>query len=104
MSVWCCSPQKPILDAALGEYEKSTGNKLLDHPLAIELQHCDTVDTTLAILEDQAKAFQQFKNGDQSLMKWIDPLTRVLFGVCGTLSEGDQVLLRIPIRRDSGRA
>ncbi len=93
---------KPVLDATLSEYKKKTGRELLDHPIAAELQRCDTVDTVLAILQDQAREFQQFKDGDQRLMKWIGPLAQVLFAFSGTLVVGDVglVLLRSPIRGD----
>ncbi|KAH9034483.1 hypothetical protein EDB85DRAFT_1889789 [Lactarius pseudohatsudake] len=77
-----------ILDAALCEYKKKTGKELLDHPLATELQHCDSVDVILAIFQGQAEAFQQFRDGDQMLMKWISPMVDVLFTFSGTLSEG----------------
>ncbi|KAH9071070.1 hypothetical protein EDB83DRAFT_2313794 [Lactarius deliciosus] len=87
---------KPIFDAALSDYKKKTGKELLDHPLATELQHRDTVDAVLAILQDQAKDFQQFKDGDQRLMKSIGPLTRVLFAFSGTLGVGDVGLAFLP--------
>ncbi|KAI9428735.1 hypothetical protein H4582DRAFT_2160714 [Lactarius indigo] len=80
---------KPILGAALDNYKKKTGKELLDHPLATELQRRDTVDAVLDILQDQAKEFQQIKDGDQRLMKSIDPLTRVLFAFSGTPGVGD---------------
>jgi hypothetical protein len=90
---------KPVLDAALIEYKKKTGKELLDQPLATEVQHCDTVDATLAILQDQAKAFQQLKDGDQKFMERIGPLTQVLFAFSGTLGVGDFGLV-ILIRGD----
>lgn len=80
---------KPILDAALSDYKSKTGKELLDHPLATELQRCDTVDSVLAILQDQAGAFQQFKDGDEGLMKWIGPLIQVLFAFSVTPGVGD---------------
>ncbi|KAI9432706.1 hypothetical protein H4582DRAFT_1088189 [Lactarius indigo] len=79
---------KSILDAALSEYKKKTGKELLDHPLAAEVQRCDSVDAILAIIQGQAKAFQQFRDGDQRLMKWISPVVDVLFTFSATLSEG----------------
>ncbi|KAH9169310.1 hypothetical protein EDB89DRAFT_1908729 [Lactarius sanguifluus] len=88
---------KPTLDAALGDYKKKTGKELLDHPLATELQRRDTVDAVLAVLQDQAKDFQQFKDGDQRLMKLIGPLTRVLFAFSGTLGVGDVGLVLVII-------
>ncbi|KAH9177931.1 hypothetical protein EDB89DRAFT_2239681, partial [Lactarius sanguifluus] len=76
---------KSILDAALSEYKKKTGKQLLNHPLATELQRCDSVDATLTIFQRQAEAFQQFRDGDQRLMKWISPVVDVLYTFSETL-------------------
>ena len=87
---------KVILDTALGEYKKKTGKELLDHPLATDLKRCDSVDAILALLRGQASAFQQFRDGDQRLMKWIGPLVDVLFTFSATLGAGiSLVRLRI---------
>ena len=91
---------KLILDAALSEYKTKTGKELLDHPLATEVQRCDTVDAALAILQDQAKAFHQFKDGDHRLTESISPLVQVLFAFSGTLAVGDVGLVLL-IRGDS---
>ena len=69
---------KSILDTALSEYKKKTGKELLDHPLATEVQQCDSVDAIKAIFQRQAEAFQQFRDGDRRLMKWINPVVDVL--------------------------
>ncbi|KAI9432713.1 hypothetical protein H4582DRAFT_2132050 [Lactarius indigo] len=79
------SDLKSILDAALSEYKKETGSQLIDHPLAIELQRCDSVDAVLAIIRHQAETFQQFRDGDQRLMKWISPVVDVLYTFSETL-------------------
>ncbi|KAH9013023.1 hypothetical protein EDB85DRAFT_2281043 [Lactarius pseudohatsudake] len=80
---------KSILDAALNQalsgYKKKTGKTLLDHPLATELQRCDSVAAVLEVLRGQASAFQQFKAGDQRLMKLISPVVDVLYTFSGTL-------------------
>ncbi|KAH9033709.1 hypothetical protein EDB83DRAFT_1829530 [Lactarius deliciosus] len=83
---------KSMLDTALAEYQKKTGDDLLAHWLAAELQTCESVDGVLNILRDQAKAFEQ--SGDQKLMKWIDPLVHVLYTFSGAL--GDGVSLAFP--------
>ncbi|KAI9432088.1 hypothetical protein H4582DRAFT_1127272 [Lactarius indigo] len=70
---------KSILDDALRQYKKTTGKQLLDHPLATQVKQCDSVDAILAVLRGQAEAFQQFKDGDQRLMKWISPVVDVLY-------------------------
>ncbi|KAH9017547.1 hypothetical protein EDB84DRAFT_691187 [Lactarius hengduanensis] len=83
---------KSMLDTALAEYQTKTGDDLLAHWLAAELQTCESVDAVLDILRDQAKAFEQ--SGDQKLMKWIDPLVHVLYTFSGAL--GDGVSLAFP--------
>ena len=77
---------KSMLDTALAEYKKKTGNDLLAHWLAAELQTCESVDAVLDILRDQAKAFE--RSGDQRVMRWIDPLVHVLYTFSGALGDG----------------
>ena len=75
-----------MLDAALIEYKKKTGEDLQALWLASELQSCDSADSVLDILRDQAKAFE--RSGDQKLMKWIDPLVHVLYTFSDALGDG----------------
>ncbi|KAH9044895.1 hypothetical protein EDB83DRAFT_2553851, partial [Lactarius deliciosus] len=79
---------KAILDAALAEYKKKTGNVLLDNWLAKELQSCESAEAVLAIIQHQAKAFDRFRRADQDLMKWIGPSVHVLYTLSATLGEG----------------
>ena len=73
---------KAILDAglnrALSDYKNKTGKPLLDHPLAAQLRRCDSVDSIKAVFQVQAEAFQQFRDGDKRLTKWINPVVDVL--------------------------
>jgi hypothetical protein len=75
-----------MLDASLAGYKKKTGEDLLAHWLAAELQSCESVDAILDILRDQAKVFEQ--SDDQKLMEWIDPLVHVLYTFSGALGDG----------------
>src|SRR6266404_4730497 len=79
---------RSILDAALIDYKEKTGNELLDHPLAAEVQRCDSVDVILSILQAQAKAFKQSRAVDQRLMKWIGPVVHILYTFSGALGSG----------------
>ncbi|KAH8995230.1 hypothetical protein EDB86DRAFT_1183432 [Lactarius hatsudake] len=81
---------KLMLDVALDEYKKKTGDDLFAHWLADELQTCESVDAVLDILRDQAKAFG--RSGNQKLMKWIDPLVHVLYTFSGALGDGVSLL------------
>ena len=79
------SDLNPILKAALSEYKKTTGGGLLEHPLAKEVKECDSIGAISAILQGQARQFQQFKDGDQRFMKWIDPMVDTLSTFSETL-------------------
>ena len=74
-----------ILDGALSQYKKKTGEGLLEHRLAAEVNRCDSIGAISAILQGQAREFQQFKDGDQRLMKWINPMVDALFTFSETL-------------------
>ena len=80
-----------MLDTALTEYKKKTGDDLLAHRLAAELNTCESVDAVLDILRDQAKAFERY--GDQKLMRSIDPLIHVLYTFSDTLGDGISLVL-----------
>jgi hypothetical protein len=77
---------KSMLDAALIKYKKKTGEDLQAIWLASELQTCESVDSVLDILRDQANALD--RSGDRQLMKWIDPLVHVLHTFSGALGDG----------------
>jgi len=79
---------KDVLDAALEAYEKTTKNKLLDHPLASQLQSCDSSATILPVLQDLVQQFDRSRSGDERLRTWLDPTVNVLFAFSATLGEG----------------
>ena len=90
---------KSMLDAALIQYEKKTGKDLQAIWLASELQTCQSVDSVLDILRDQANTLD--RSGDQKLMEWIDPLVHVLSTFSDAL--GDGVSLVCIMNTDSKR-
>ena len=77
-----------ILDVALNEYKKTTGKDLLSHPLSVELQPCDSVDSILAVLQRQANTLEQRRDGYRGLMKWISSSVNILYSVSATLGDG----------------
>ncbi|KAF8261960.1 hypothetical protein EI94DRAFT_745985 [Lactarius quietus] len=77
-----------ILEVALNEYRKNTGNDLLSHPLASELQRCASVDGILVILQRQADTLERLKGGDRGLMKWVNSSVNILCSISGTLGDG----------------
>ena len=56
-----------LFEAALRDYETQTGIALADHPLAEQLQSCDSVDSVTAVLREQTQAFSEFRGKDKVL-------------------------------------
>ena len=77
-----------MLSNALKAYEKQTKNDLLAHPLAAELQTCQSPSSILVILQQQVQDLNRSRASDDRLTKWLDPTVNVLYAFSGTLGEG----------------
>ena len=77
-----------IFNNALKAYEKKTKKDLLAHPLAAQLQACDSPTAVLAVLQQQVHELNQSRNGDDKLTKWLDPTINVLYSFSSALGEG----------------
>ena len=77
-----------IFQAALKSYQKQTKKDLLAHPIASQLQDCDSTNAILAILQDQVRQFDKSHSGDERLTKWLGPTVNVLNAFSATVSGG----------------
>ena len=77
-----------IFNNALKEYERRTKKDLLAHPLAAQLQTCDSPGAVLLVLRQQVQGLSQSRKPDEALTKWLDPAVNVLYSLSGTLGEG----------------
>ena len=77
-----------IFQVALKSYEKQTKKDLLAHPLASQLQDCDSTTAIHAILQDQVRQFDKSYSGDERLTKWLGPTVNVLSAFSATISGG----------------
>ena len=77
-----------IFQAALKSYQKQTKKDLLAHPLASQLQSCDSTAAILAILHDQVRQFEKNSASDERLTKWLGPTVNVLNAFSATVSGG----------------
>ena len=68
-----------ILDNALKVYEKRTKRNLVAHPLASQIQACDSPGDILAVLQQQVQGLDQSRSADERWTKWLDPTINVLF-------------------------
>jgi hypothetical protein len=77
-----------IFTNALKAYEKRTKRDLLAHPLAAQLQDCDSPSAILAVIHQQLEGLHQSQRADERLTKWLDPTINILFAFSGALGEG----------------
>ncbi|KAI0272822.1 hypothetical protein BGY98DRAFT_936642, partial [Russula aff. rugulosa BPL654] len=77
-----------ILNAALELYEKKTNNKLLTHPLAAQLQSCDSPAAILSVLQDLIQKFDQRRHNDERLANCLKPTVNVIYAFSSTLAQG----------------
>jgi len=77
-----------VFHNALKAYEKRTKKDLLVHPLATQLQTCDSPSSILSVLQKQVQELNQSRNTDERWTKWLDPTVNVLFAFSATLGEG----------------
>ena len=66
---------RDLFDDAFRAYEKETGINLANHPLAVKLQGCDSVEAITALLQDQAKDFKKSEKITKSIKSIVSILT-----------------------------
>lgn len=74
-----------IFDAALEAYEKTTECELLAHPLAVQLQSCDSPTAILSVLQDLIQQFDRRRRSDKRLENWLKPTVKVLYAFSSTI-------------------
>jgi hypothetical protein len=77
-----------IFDAAVKEYERKTKKSLLAHPLAAQLQACNSPGDILAVLQEKINEFDQSRSADERLSQWLNPTINVLYAFSATLGAG----------------
>ena len=77
-----------LFNNALKTYKKHTKKDLLLHPLAAQLQACDSPSAILDLLHQQVQELNQSRNSHQRLTKWLDLTMNVLYALSETLGEG----------------
>jgi hypothetical protein len=77
-----------IIDNALDTYKKRTRNDLRAHPLAAQLQTCNSPTAILTVLQQQVQGSDQSRSTDELWTKWLDPTVNVLYAFSGVLGAG----------------
>jgi hypothetical protein len=78
-----------IIDNALKAYKKRTKKDVLAHPLASQLQACDSPGAILAVLQQQVQGLDQSRSSDDNRWSmWLGPTVNILYSLSETLGEG----------------
>ena len=77
-----------IFTTALEAYKRQTKKDIASHPLAAQLNSCDSSNAILAVLRTQVQAFDKSQNADEKWTKWLDPTVNVLYAFSATLGNG----------------
>ncbi|KAF8487166.1 hypothetical protein DFH94DRAFT_841542 [Russula ochroleuca] len=77
-----------IINNALDKYKKRTKSDLLTHPLAAQLQSCDSLSAILAVLQQQLQGPDQSQSSDERWSRWLDPTINVLYTLSSTVGVG----------------
>jgi len=77
-----------IFDNALKAYEKQTKIDLRSHPLAAQLQACQSPASILAVLQQLVREFEQSRTSDERLTKWLGPTVNALSVFSETIGKG----------------
>jgi hypothetical protein len=77
-----------IFRAALDAYKDQTKKDIASHPLAAQLQSCDSSSAILAVLRAQVQTVDQSQSADEKWTKWLDPTVNVLYAFSATLGNG----------------
>ena len=74
-----------ILDAALVDYNNQVEIDLPTYPLTDSLRSCGSPDDVLKLLEDEARQFKYFRDGNRELLKWLSPVVHVVHTLSAVL-------------------
>ena len=75
------------INNALKAYERRTRKDLLAHPLASQLQACNSPDAVLVVLQ-QVQGLDQSRSSDDRWTKWLNPTVNIIYSLSETFGEG----------------
>jgi hypothetical protein len=77
-----------LFESALLDYQNQTGTTLV----AGQLQNCDSVESVTAVLQEQARAFTEFRGGDDRIMKSLKSVVSVLYAFSASSALGEAMV------------
>jgi len=82
-----------ILDAA-DKYAEQTGINLKDNPFADKVKGCDSPSAVLVLLQENLKAFKDYRDKDRKFIECVSPVVQVVHAFSGILGEAAGLVSR----------
>ena len=80
------STVQSIIDA-LADYTKVTGIDLSKNPFAAAIEHSNSPEAILELLQEREKAFKEYRDGNRRLISCLRPAVKVIQAFSGILGE-----------------
>ena len=61
---------------AVDKYAEKTGTNLKDNPFANEIKDCDSPDAVLLLLQEDLKAFKDYRDKNRKLLDCLSPVVQ----------------------------
>jgi hypothetical protein len=75
-----------ILDA-VDKYAEQTGINLKENPFANKIKECDSPGTVLLLLQENSKAFKDYRDQSLKFVKYLSPVVQFVHAFSGILGE-----------------
>jgi hypothetical protein len=97
MSHSSSSTFQTLFNTALQDYKDKTGTSLIDHPIANQLETCESVSSVTSFLQEQARSFREFRENEGKLMKALNSSVDVLCApsIYSALNEAIGLVVRL---------
>lgn len=82
-----------ILDA-FDTYAEQTGINLKDNPFADKVKDCDSPSAVLLLLEENVKAFKDYRDNNRKFIDSISPVVQFVHAFSGILGEAAGLVSR----------
>jgi fungal STAND N-terminal Goodbye domain len=80
------STVQSIIDA-LADYTKVTGIDLSNNPFAATIEHLNSPEAVLELLQEREKAFKEYRDGNRRLISCLRPAVEIIQAFSGILGE-----------------
>ena len=76
-----------LVTSALDDYAKITGIDLSKNPFAAALEHSNSPEAILQLIQEREKAFKEYRDGNRRLIRCLSPAVKVIQAFSGILGE-----------------